>query len=866
MAAANTSSATSAGSQPPSAERGPEGLPAAAASPATAGASEESATTKVQKRYEALAAVRSRAIKGKGAWYWAYLEPMLLPDPATGLPSAVKLRCSLCRAAFSASNPSRTASEHLKRGTCPRFSNPRSSAAAGPGGDRAPVLIVPVSDQPSSPQHRHYQPQSSHRSRKRGLASSPPSPPPSHQISPLAVADPCRFSSPTATDEVPSSSSTPPPPPQLHGHLSHLVTSGGKEDLGALAMLEDSVKRLKNPKAPASPALSKTQVESAVALLSDWVHESCGAVSFSAVEHPKFRAFLHHVGLPSVSRRELAGARLDARYEEARLESEARIRDAPFFQMASDGWKPNGYPVVTEQGLVKLAVNLPDGSTVFRKAVFTNGKVPPKYAEEILRDTITSICGSGAVQRCAGIVADGFKATALRNLENQHNWMVNLPCQLRGLHGLVKDFAHDLPLFRAVAADCSKLTHFFNTNSNARSVFHKYQLQEHAHASLLRVAPSPSPPRSKFAPVLAMMEDVVGSGRALKMSVLDESYRAVLADDPVAREVGKMVLAEAFWNNLGAALALVKVIRTMAHDMETERPLVGQCLPMWEELRAKVKEWCTRFDVDPGPVESVLDRRFNKNYRPAWSAAFVLDPLYLTRDASGKYVPPFGRLTPEQEKDVDRVITRLLPRPEDARVALMELMKWRAEGLEPLYAQAVQVKQRDPATGKMRVANPASRRLVWETCLSDLRSLSKVAVRLIFLHATARGFRCNMSLLRWVHTHGRSRAAMDRAQKLVFVAAHARLERRDLSSEEEQDAALFADEKDDVLDEDTPELAMQESSVFYPWPWILLRAMVADLKLWGRFHARSWAERASTESKREKGRELSPVRTDAYKT
>ena len=104
-------------------------------------------------------------------------------------------------------------------------------------------------------------------------------------------------------------------------------------------MLEDSVKKLKSPKTSPGLALSKAQIDSAIEFLGDWVYESCGAVSFSSLEHPKFRAFLAQVGLPAVFPREFTGTRLDARFEEAKVESEARIRDAMFFQIASDGWK-----------------------------------------------------------------------------------------------------------------------------------------------------------------------------------------------------------------------------------------------------------------------------------------------------------------------------------------------------------------------------------------------------------------------------------------------------------------------------------------------------------------------------------------------
>ncbi len=79
--------------------------------------SDEMTAKAMHKRYEGLVMVRTKAIKGKGAWYWAHLEPLLVQNAETGMPKAVKLKCSLCDAVFSASNPSQTASEHLKGGT-----------------------------------------------------------------------------------------------------------------------------------------------------------------------------------------------------------------------------------------------------------------------------------------------------------------------------------------------------------------------------------------------------------------------------------------------------------------------------------------------------------------------------------------------------------------------------------------------------------------------------------------------------------------------------------------------------------------------------------------------------------------------------
>ncbi|KHN42722.1 Deoxyribodipyrimidine photo-lyase [Glycine soja] len=126
----------------------------ASTTPSADSASADEVTAKaVHKRYQGLLTVRTKAIKGKGAWYWPHLEPMLLHNTETGLPKAVKLRCSLCDAVFSASNPSRTASEHLKRGTCPNFNSAaKPISSVSPSSAVAAMALSP----PSSPTNHNH--------------------------------------------------------------------------------------------------------------------------------------------------------------------------------------------------------------------------------------------------------------------------------------------------------------------------------------------------------------------------------------------------------------------------------------------------------------------------------------------------------------------------------------------------------------------------------------------------------------------------------------------------------------------------------------------------------------------------------------
>ncbi|KAI3687471.1 hypothetical protein L1987_81168 [Smallanthus sonchifolius] len=739
---------------------------------------EETTVKKVHKRYEGLMMIRTKAIKGKGAWYWSHLEPVLVPNPDSGQPKAVKLRCSLCDAVFSASNPSRTASEHLKKGTCRNFnsdSSPRPITSISPTG------IVTLSSPTSSSSPHRKRSDSGKRGRRNDAGdgantnANSATPSPTYSVPPVAMIEPpARF---------PVDSALP---------TASIMLSGGKEDLGALAMFEDSVKRLKSPKSLPYQNLTKSQIDSSLELLSDWVYENCGSIPISSLDHPKFNTFLNQIGLPSVGRRDFAGERLNLRYKGAKLESEARIRDAMFFQIASDGWKSNSNSNnhTTEfENLVNLSVNLPNGGRVFRRAVFTSGYVFSKNAEDVLLETIREICGNN-LQQCVGIVSDRFKFSALKNLENQYCWMINLACQFQGVYGLIKDFSKELPLFNNVSDNCVKVANFINKKSHVKKSFLKYQLQEYGRVGLLRVP-------VWCEPVFDLVEDVLTSARALQLVLVDEGYKLVSMEDHVGREIEEMMRNPRFWKELEAVHSLVKLIKSMADEIEKERPRIGQCLPLWEELRLKIKNWCVEFQVDGDLVDKVFDKRFKRNYHPAWAAAFILDPLYLIRETSGKYLPPFRYLTSEQEKDVDKLITRLVSR-EEAHIALMELMKWRTEGLDPVYAQAVQLKQRDPVTGKMRIANPQSSRLVWETYLTEFKLLRKVAVRLIFLHATSCGFKWNWSFSKGI----RSRDAIENAQKMIFIAANSKLVRR---RDEDKDSFFAAangdDDDDDVLDD-----------------------------------------------------------------
>ncbi|OVA20649.1 hypothetical protein BVC80_883g22 [Macleaya cordata] len=633
----------------------------------------------LQKRYNGLIMVRTRAIRGKGAWYWSHLEPILFQNQDTGTAKSLKLRCGLCNALFSASNPSRTASEHLKQGTCPNFRNG----------------IMP------------------------------------------------KF--------------------RKHNQL-----------LPSLAMIPApcSIKPI-IPSPPIRPQLTQSEIDTAFDLLTEWFYESCGYVSLTTLDHPKFKSFLSHIGLPSVHKNYILGRRLDAKYVEAKFEFEDKLRDAMFFQLSTNGWTNEEQRSSAQMdAVVNVTLNLPNGSSLFHRVLFLGASRPSLVdIREVLSSMVGEVSG-GDVLRCAGVVADvgDINNEALRELEFRHHWMVNITCQSKALHKLLKDFFKRLPLFASTASLCHKLVQIFKPHqlNDIIICLNHHQTLSHDQTSA----------------AISSVENVI------RFSCTMSEAAKVLADkaissDPLDQEFYDAIRDPKFWRELECVLSLIKLIKTLLEEIEEERPSLGQCLPLWEEVRSRIKGWCNSFSIEEKPVMELVNRRFSKNYHQAWAASYILDPLYLVENNCGRYLPPFKFLSSEQEKDVVKIITRLTQN-EEAHIALMELMKWRTEGLDPVYARAVQAKERDPVTGKMKVVNPRGSRLIWETYLNEFQVLRKVAARLIFLQATTGRLKMNQPYFNLLCSNSKSNNAAERAQKVLFVSSNGRLGRKEFTDEEEK--------------------------------------------------------------------------------
>lgn len=74
----------------------------------------------------------------------------------------------------------------------------------------------------------------------------------------------------------------------------------------------------------------------------------------------------------------------------------------------------------------------------------------------------------------------------------------------------------------------------------------------------------------------------------------------------IGKEI-KETMRSYFWNELGALHSLVWLIKGMDQETEKEKAIIGQCLPLWEELRLKTKDWCAKFHVNENHAHKVFD-------------------------------------------------------------------------------------------------------------------------------------------------------------------------------------------------------------------------------------------------------------------
>ena len=119
-----------------------------------------------------------------------------------------------------------------------------------------------------------------------------------------------------------------------------------------------------------------------------------------------------------------------------------------------------------------------------------------------------------------------------------------------------------------------------------------------------------------------------------------------------------------WWEKLQSVITLMRPFSDAIHQIEADKPLLSQMLPIWKSLREHVDKWAIQSQAVFGKtvgleVIKMFNNRFEKHYQPEMSAAYVVDPINFVEDESGHLRPDFDGLDKDQEEHVIQVVMRL---------------------------------------------------------------------------------------------------------------------------------------------------------------------------------------------------------------
>jgi hypothetical protein len=229
-----------------------------------------------------------------------------------------------------------------------------------------------------------------------------------------------------------------------------------------------------------------------------------------------------------------------------------------------------------------------------------------------------------------------------------------------------------------------------------------------------------------------------------------------------------------FFREAELLAALVQPISDAIHQLEADKPLLSQVYPIWKQLLAHAGA----FDGEHAgegrePVLPLFERRYKVHRDKLMPTAWVLDPIYWELDG-GEWFLPFSKLKQFEFEAVKKCLVQLGGVENEAAI-LQELTELKLGALDPELCDDLPVltKRTTLESGKVTIAAARMRRGWWQTCgRAKFPHISKTAVRLLSCHVTACSSERNWSLWGRVYPKCRSRLALERGGKLVYIAGN----------------------------------------------------------------------------------------------
>jgi hypothetical protein len=180
-------------------------------------------------------------------------------------------------------------------------------------------------------------------------------------------------------------------------------------------------------------------------------------------------------------------------------------------------------------------------------------------------------------------------------------------------------------------------------------------------------------------------------------------------------------------------------------------------------------------------LTEVFHHRLREFYcKPAFAAAYLLDPVHFLLSKTGVYELPFDKMSMSEQNDAMSDIERLGGADTVADLAEAQLNGF--QGLNDLHKRTLQscvsIAEQAQADGSVKsITVPVhKRRQLWEKVLVKLYpNLAKVAVQYLSMHATSCASERNLSVFGRLYDKFRGKLKLERAEKIVYLSVHERV-------------------------------------------------------------------------------------------
>lgn len=314
---------------------------------------------------------------------------------------------------------------------------------------------------------------------------------------------------------------------------------------------------------------------------------------------------------------------------------------------------------------------------------------------------------------------------------------------------------------------------------------------------------------TRFASNFFVVESIFKSKAALALAVGAEAWSA--PEGPGASPGGngakiKAIIeraasgSEFFWENVELLLELLQPFSDAIHQLEADRPMLGQCYGVVMALHKHVLAFATKHAaLRDGKVvirlEETFQRRFDAVgggvrapiYNAAYAAAFMLDPYNAKSNAEGVWFPP--AIETEQLPAVLALVQRI-GGPNAAR----DVRKLMLTGYPPDMGGFVEVvadpvqKAKEAEAAKVATAAMAGkkRKFASMTAVSGrmkiwtdygkphFADVVPVVLKLLSCHTTTCATERNWSLWGRIYTAARNALGMERAKKMIAICTNSR--------------------------------------------------------------------------------------------